>query len=515
MSKRRKLDGRIGIDEAFDDNEPMAQVVRSLLPAASKMDSEARERMMGHLFSVQRGRRLEGPKRETTWAKRALVPAVALVLVAAVLSAVLFPVFFGGGKTRPAVKAQNATFLNLVGKVEVMQPGHPWRPATSEDHLMARWSVRTGAASTASVHFPDGSVARLADDSEAKVTMLAAGEISIDHIAGGTYHRVHKGTKYTVTNSDVASHALGTAFNVENRVPGRLEILTVESAVEVSIGVHEPIKVSQGEVMTVSLSGNKTAEKQPVSRERLQDQRLMAAVQQDAAAGYSTGVYENLDVPGSQPSSQPAQTQPEQPPSIQLAGDDVSGTSVNLSWTLSGAGSYGSLVLLRSEGAEPSYPGDEIVRYSDTSVSSATDDTITAGHTYQYRIAGVPAESGEVIFSNTVVVDVASPEPQPVPASMSLTAAPSSGGVALQWSVTGANVFEGFVLERVVDKAPSGSPTPEGTTNFKRIKSSDVFYSYQDGTVLPAHSYSYRVGLVINGAVMVYSDWQQAAVPSR
>jgi hypothetical protein len=148
-------------------------------------------------------------------------------------------------------------------------------------------------------------------------------------------------------------------------------------------------------------------------------------------------------------------------------------------------------------------------------MSSATDDTITAGHTYQYRIAGVPAESGEVIFSNTVVVDVASPEPQPVPASMSLTAAPSSGGVALQWSVTGANEFEGFVLERVVDKALSGSPTPEGTTNFKRIKSSDVFYSYQDGTVLPAHSYSYRVGLVINGAVMVYSDWQQAAVPSR
>ena len=513
MTDRRKLNRRIRVDEKFDEQEPMAKAMRSLVPAESRMDPEARERMMGHLLSVQRGLRAPGHPRHSPFLRHAFVPALAVILIAAVLAAVLVPMFYGNPQKHKVVTSQPATFLNLVGTVQVQSPGHDWRTARPGDRILGGWKIKTGAASLASIRFDEGSIARLTDGSEAKITRIAPDEVAIDHVTGSTYHRVHKGTKYTVVNSDVASHALGTAFNVENRVPDRLEILTVESAVEVSIGDHEPIKVSQGEVMTVSMSEDKKADLQPVSRERLQDSRLVASVQQDAEAGYSTGVYQNIDVP-TDPASEPAQTTPVQSPSIQMAGS-VADLVATLSWSLTGPVDFGSLVLLRSEGSEPTYPDSEIARYSDTSISSATDNTIQRGHTYQYRVAGIPAESGEVLYSNTVVVDVPLPDQPPGPVSISLLAQPSSGGVYVEWSISGASGFSGYVLERVVEKAPEGSQTPVGSTSFRRIESTDVFYSYFDTSVTAGHAYSYRVGLVVGGSVMVYSDWKTVEMPTR
>ena len=106
--------------------------------------------------------------------------------------------------------------------------------------------------------------------------------------------------------------------------------------------------------MTVSMSQDKKADKQPVSRERLQDGRLMANVRQDEQAGFSTGIYETVDVTGTPPAT-PAGTEPTQPPTVQLQGD-VSDSGATLTWAMSGAADYHDLVLLRSEGAEPVYP---------------------------------------------------------------------------------------------------------------------------------------------------------------
>ena len=441
--------------------------------------------------------------------RRALVPALAVLAVLLVMAAVMLPVFLSGRKGAPEPQAQVARFLNISGSVEVRAPGRKWRNASAGDHIVQGWRVRTGSGSIASVHFPDRSIMRVTDGSEARIAKLAPQEVSIEHVSGSTYHRVHKGTRYTVFNSGVASRALGTAFNIENRVPGHLEILTVESAVEVAIGSHGPIKVSQGEVMTVSMTQDKKADKQPVSRERLQDERLMASVQQDEQAGFSTGIYETVDVTGNQPSTSQG-SQPVQPQSVQLQGE-LSDTSVTLTWSTSGVTEYKDLVLLRSEGSEPVYPDNEIARYSDTSITSASDNSIQKGRTYQYRLAATRNDSAEAVYSNTVVVDVPSENKQPEPVTVSLSAGAVANGIAVEWSVSGASRFGGFVLERVVASAPSNSPTPQGSSTSKMIASGDVFYSFVDNSVFPGHTYSYRVGLVVDGAVMLYSGWQQAA----
>src|SRR5450759_2950823 len=504
----RRLNKRITVDEGFDAEDPMASAIRSLMPADTEMDQKFREHMMGHLFSVQRGAARKRRRTSPQHLRRALVPALAVLVVLAVLAAVMLPVFLSGSKSTTGSRAQVARFLNISGKVQVRAPGHGWRVASMSDQISRGWTVRTGSGSIASVHFPDRSIMRVTDGSEARIAKLTRQEIAIEHVSGGTYHRVHKGTKYTVYDGEVASRAMGTAFNIENRVPGHLEILTVESAVEVAIGSHEPIKVSQGEVMTVSMSQDKKADKQPVSRERMQDGRLLANVRQDEQAGFSTGIYETVDVTGTPPAT-PAGTEPTQPPTVQLQGD-VSDSGATLTWAMSGAADYHDLVLLRSEGAEPVYPDNEIARYSDASITSVSDNSIQKGHTYQYRLAATSSATTDVVYSNTVVVDVPVPEKQPEAVSVSLTASPVASGVAVEWSVSGASRFSGFLLQRVVAKAPAGSQTPQGTTTSKVIDSGDVFYSYVDDSAVAGHTYSYRVGLVVDGAVMGYSEWKQA-----
>jgi hypothetical protein len=509
MFWNRRLNKRITVDEEFDADDPMARAMRSLVPPDAPMDPQSRDYMMGHLFSIQRRLSRQRDRHpEPQRLRPALVPAIAILVVLAVMAAVMLPVFLGGRGGAPVQQAQVARFGSIAGKVLVLAPGGKWRAASARDRIGQGWRVRTASGGKASVDFGDQSIMRVTESSEARIARLGSREISVEHVSGGTYHRVHKGTRYTVFNSDVASHALGTAFNIENRVPGHLEILTVESAVEVAIGSHGPIKVAQGEVMTVSLSEDKKADKQPVSRERLQDERLMASVKQDEQAGFSTGIYEEVDVTGTQPPASPG-TEPVQPATVQLQGD-VSDTGVTLTWGVSGDTTYQDLVLLRSEGAEPVYPDNEIARYTDTSITSASDNSIQKGHTYQYRLAAT-RESGEVVYSNTIVVDVPARNRQPEAVTVSLSASPVANGVTVEWSVSGASRFSGFVLERVVSKAPDNSQTPQGSSISKVIDSGDVFYSYLDDTVVAGHTYSYRVGLVVDGAVMLYSDWRQAA----
>lgn len=500
ISKSERKSRCVEVDESFDAANPVAEAIRSLMPSDSEMDAAARERMMGHLFSVQRRQTRQRDVRHRRRAHRALIPAVAVLLAICVLAAVLLPVFLR--QSKPAPSNGYARLGSVSGKVEVKTSTGKWKSAGKGSRVGAGWSIRTGGGSLASVVFPGGSIMRMSDDSQAHLVSMTARSIEVEHVAGDTYHRVHPGTRYTVSNSGVQSRALGTAFNVDNRAGGNLEILSVEHAVEVAIGGHEPIKVSEGEVMLVSLKQGKRAVMQPVSRERLADRRLCASVERDAQAGYSTGIYGKLDVsltsgqaPQSSPTAEPA------PISLNGTADDK---GVELDWTRNPDTGCVALVLLRSELSEPEFPGAEIARYTDTSISSATDDGVAPGHTYQYRIAALSGTGGVSAYSNTVVIPVDS-SPALEEVSITLSASPGPNGVTLEWGVSGATRFTGFIVERVVEKAPDGSDTPAGTTSTRTVDSTNVFFTFQDNSVLAGYSYTYRVGLVVDGAVMFYS----------
>lgn len=502
MRKRR---GKTAIDESFDAGHPVAEVIRSLLPSETRMSDEARERMMGHLLAVRRRVARGAPARPGSRPRRirktALVTAAAVLVLAAVLTAVLLPIHFGGG-TKTA--RQFARLQSPDGKVEVMPSGGKWRAAEDGERLASGWRVRAGDDSFASVAFPEGSIMRLTDGSEALLEAIGKQSVTVGHLTGGTYHRVRAGTRYLVSNRGISARALGTAFSVESREPGNLEILSVENAVEVEIGKHQPIKVFEGEVMVVSMAQAKQAVKQPVSRERLADRRLCASVQKDVEKGYSSGIYEKLDVPiEAQPASQDQTVSEDFPVTL---GGVAAESGAALEWTVSASIGFDALVLLRSELSEPGYPDDEIARYADTSIKSATDDSTTRGRTYQYRLVALSGAGVPVAYSNTLVMSVSESGARPEPVSVTLRGSLLRGGISLEWSVTGASVFSGFVLERVVEKAPGGSVTPAGSASSRRIDSASVFFTFVDDSVAAGHVYSYRVGLVVDGAAMVYSD---------
>jgi len=499
----QRAHGRKRYVEGVDSGHPVAEALSGLCPPDSEMNPEARERMMDRLFFVQRSIPPEKEKRGAFRWRYALVPAAALALTAVLVLVVLF-----SAVQKSVPRKRFASITERDGYVEVLKPEGGWRRAGEGERLEVGCRVRSGPRSYASVAFPEGSVMRLTDGTEARIKSLGLRSVEVEHVKGGTYHRVRKGTEYTVANADVSLRALGTAFNVENRVPKQLEIVTVENAVEVEVGRHEPIKVSQGEVMVVAMTGEKKAEKQPVSRERLEEERLYTSAKKDAEAGNPRGIYKELDVTTEQEAQSP------QPKLVISLGAAASETGVSLNWGVSGEGEYDALALLRSETSAPAFPADEISRYSDISMTSATDNSLLQEHTYQYRLAAIKGPA-LVSYSNTVVLTVPKPQPKPESASVSLIAKAGANGVLLEWSVTGASRFDGFVVERVVEKAPPGSATPTGSSSVKRIASSDVLYSYADSSVAAGHTYSYRVGLVVDGSVMVYSKTAAVEVPAK
>lgn len=504
--ERKKRRNRIKIDEEFDRDIPMARAVRAVLSPEPVMDDEARKRVVQHVLAMQRSvhRRDARP----AWRnRRVLAPALSVILVLLLGLAVALPLVLSGGR-KPSAPGEPtyARFIELEGDVRVKPPGMETRRAAPGNSIAEGWSIRTGDG-TAAIGFSDGSIARITDGSGVRVERIRPEEVAIRHLSGSTYHRVHKGTVYSVSYQDITSRALGTAFNVDNREPGRLEILTVESAVEVSIGTHEPIKVSEGEVMNVSLHQDKKAGKQPVSLERLQEDRLMASVRQDAQAGFPTGIYESAGVERNAPESTPVARDAKA--GIVLEGT-VGEMAASLTWKTQGNSSFSEYVLLRSEGAEPAFPGSEIARYTDASITSASDNSLQAGRTYSYRIAGIASDGADVVFSNTVILSKPMPEKQPTPVALSVTGSVQTAGIKVEWSVSGASAFDGFVLERVVDRCPPGSPTPVGHTSYNKFTTSDVFYSFLDNSVMPGHVYGYRVGLIVNNSTMVFSDWVRA-----
>lgn len=503
MSSNRQ--GKRGRED-FDAGHPVAEMLRSVTPDEVRMDEGARQRLMGHLYSVQRRNARARVPRVSPTAKYVLAGAAALAVGLVLVLTLVLPV----GQSPPQGSSCSAAVEVMAGQVDVMPKGGEWCKVEGGSYAEEGSRIRTGPASIARLKFADGSKARLTDCAEVRIEELLDDSVSLEHVAGNTYHRVEPGTRYMVSAEDVTLRALGTAFNVDNSSPGNLEIVTVQSAVEVKIGRHKPIKVNQGEVMVVTMTQDKKAEKRPVSRERLQEPRLLSSVQEDAQEGYQTGIYEKIDVVGEESEEE------EEDATAVTARIDLRGTvaesGVSLEWKAPEGIDYREFTLLRSEGGKPIYPDDEIASYSDISIRFATDDGVKSGHTYQYRVAAVTSD-GDLVYSDTVVVDVPAPEPEPTEVSVTLVSSLSANGVTVEWSVNGASRFSGFVLERSVQGAPQDSDTTTDGTTVVRIESQDVFNTYLDTEVQGGNTYSYRVGLIVDGAVMVYSNSALAEVP--
>ncbi len=511
--------------ENIDSGHPVAEFLRSLYPSVVVMRPRAREKILDKVFRLyeEKERRssfepCEGEGEENELfdlriaRRRKFILASLSVFLIMVLGLTVMLSYPRRGK--PPRRILAGTVCIQLGNFQVREPGGKWRNLTQGETVRAGTSLRTGENSFGGLTFPDGSILRLCDQSEAKIISLEDKAVRVRHVKGSTYHRVGPVSSYAVESRDVTAEGCDTAFTFENPNPDNLEILSVFKSVNVKVGEHPPIPVYEGEVMVISLSGGRKAAKIAVSREKLEDPRLCESVRRDAESGYPTGIYEKLDVPvaaNNAPGEETAQVISTEN-GIQLKGVTV-GEANSLEWIVSLGFKYDFVALLRNETATPNYPDDEIARYYDSSITSAIDNGVTAGKTYQYRIAAVLGDA-PVLTSNTVVIAMPKSQEAPKEAKLELVASVEDGGVLLEWSLNGVSNFWGYVLERTVKTPAKGRESGAGAVQTFTIKSSDILDSYLDSEIQPGCVYVYRVGLMLEGSVILYSRTVGVSVSS-
>ncbi len=512
--------------EKIDNDHPTAEILRSLFPSIVVMRPRAYDELLSKIYLLYE-KKMRQKSKELTMiengeeysrvlkvkrSRKLAFAFLSLVLIAILL--VTFTLAYPRRKKAP-VYALSATVCLQLGSFQIREPGSSWRNISQGENVSPFSRIRTGENSLGALMFPNGSIIRLSDRSEAQVMAIQSDAVRIKHIRGSTYHRASPKSVYIVESRDVTAKGSDTAFTFENPTPDNLEILSVFKIVDVEIGNHPPIPIYEGEVMVISLSGRRKAEKIAVSKEKLEDPRLSESVRMDAENGYPTGIYEKLDVPvlaSGASMEEKAQILSENN-HIQLKGVTV-GCANSFEWFVSPDVEYDFLALLRKEGSVPVYPDDEIARYYDPSISGAIDNGVTIGKTYQYCLVGV--RGGEpVVSSNTVVITMTAPQEAPRKAKLELVASQTEGGVLLEWSLNGVSSFWGYVVEKTLRTREKEQPRGAGSVQTYTVKSSDILDSFLDRDVQPGGVYVYRIGLIVEDSVILYSRSVEISVKSK
>ncbi|MDD5749112.1 MAG: hypothetical protein PHP64_08770, partial [Actinomycetota bacterium] len=227
-------------------------------------------------------------------------------------------------------------------------------------------------------------------------------------------------------------------------------------------------------------------------------------------AGFRTGIYGTVDVPLEV--DKPLERQESRGGTEYLLNLEGIGfcNGASLEWSWVEKKPCDSIVVLRSCLRVPEYPGDMIARYMVGDVTSAIDTCVERGTAYQYRIVAL-LQDQIVGYSNVLLVNVPSMEKLDK-TSLSLVARHFGKGVLLEWAVSGARLFDGFVLERAT--CSQGDETAD-FRQIARVESKNLVSSFEDKGTLAGKTYIYRVGLIAGKGIPAYSNNVRIAVPSE
>jgi hypothetical protein len=188
---------------------------------------------------------------------------------------------------------------------------------------------------------------------------------------------------------------------------------------------------------------------------------------------------------------------------------------VTLTWTLDGSAPYG-FKLMKSENSNPTYPprdGDHFKYLSSPSTKSYTWTGLAAGKTYHFRV-GIYNGAGKIVaysadITSTPLNKIGSEKnaetSEGYATSINLTTtSQTTGQVNLNWSITGGNAKDGFKL----CYADHSNPTyPESNCKWQNAETRSYIWNLASG-----NTYHFRVGILANGKISVYSNNVEATV---
>ena len=141
----------------------------------------------------------------------------------------------------PAPGATIDAVLTPKGDVAIQPAGETtWTPAEDEVMLSVGDGIRTGAASTATLRFQDGSIARINAESTLVLAALSDDEgqsVSLQLVTGEVWSRVQQlapGGSFDVRTPTTLALVRGTEFNVSVDAAGETVVETLEHSVDVA-----------------------------------------------------------------------------------------------------------------------------------------------------------------------------------------------------------------------------------------------------------------------------------------
>lgn len=183
---------------------------------------------------------------------------------------------------------------------------------------------------------------------------------------------------------------------------------------------------------------------------------------------------------------------------ISLKGEALPG-GVKLAWTISGDGSKGFKVVKSTE-ANPEYPGDS-AEYVDGNTRTLTRYGLSGGKTYHFRVCRYTGNGCDV-YSNNLELTIPASEKetsskyQSSNGELKLEAAVLPGAVALSWTKSTSDRFEGYKVVRSLTNSDPSYPT-DGYVDYLPERDTQTFI---DGTAIPGKSYYYRICALESGS---------------
>jgi hypothetical protein len=332
----------------------------------------------------------------------------------------------------PEITTMGASLTLVEGEVEYQRGTDGWKTPTSEILLIEGDQVRVLANGRAVVQFDDGSAIRLNNNTTIGLEKLEIGNVVVKNIKGEVYSRIVKSDRTFVVATDEAQYeSLGTAYKTMRT--------TTKSGVEVyqsKVSVHEngqTITVDEGNTYLVGTkkSPTKLAMAEVKKDEFVQWNKTQDEQEQD----FSTEMGVLADA-NTTPTPTPA---PTKEPALIDRGLTLKAASVDdgvrFSWTVgNGVAVPSGFKLVKSESANPVYPGDEYQYLSDSGTRSYTW-SIKNGKTYHFRVCTY-VDGKCAVYSNDVTATAPNKEESSAAVVKSITVS-KSGDHSVSWTVDG------------------------------------------------------------------------------
>lgn len=339
----------------------------------------------------------------------------------------------------PQITTMGASVVLYEGEVEYKRGDEGWKTPTPTMQLVETDQVRVLDSGRAVIQFDDGSVIRLNAGTTITLQKLELNNVVIHSTKGEVYARIVKSDRTFVIATDEAQYeSLGTAYK------------TIKTSSTNGVEVYQSkVKVHENESVITVDEGNKyvAGRNQQPTKLAMADVRKDEFVQwnktqdeQEQEFTKEMGVLAEVNTtptPTPTPTTQPTSSPTSAPlidKSLSLSAVKVD-DGVRLTWTVgNGLSVPQGFKLVKSESANPVYPGDEYQYLSDSGTRSYTW-SLKNGKTYHFRVCTY-VDGKCAVYSNDVSATAPQKEESSSGAVNSITVS-KSGDRRVSWTVDG------------------------------------------------------------------------------